>query len=256
MFATIISDCQDNNARGRQLTRLSAFLDTAVHFVGVSSDLEAAGCLLDILDAAEGDRGVVLVNVAPRHGAAQERWSNGTPFGYFYYQNTLVISSVDGLTLSLAKKLGLVGSVKLLDIAEVAKALDWSEDTQARVASTQFRSYEFLPRIAKALLDGADVSNTGYELVEDAPQAVWYVDNFGNMKTTLLPEEAGFEPGEVIKTQWGHLRCFTQLAQVSSLKSAIVLGSSGIADKRFLEVVIQGQSAAERFKASINTPFY
>src|SRR6185312_15206020 len=103
MFVTIINDCTDGNTRGRQETRVMRLLNVPVSYVEIGnySELEAAGNLIDILDATDGDKGVVLVNSAPRHGRGK-KWPNGTPFGYFYYKNTLVITTVAEQTLSLA----------------------------------------------------------------------------------------------------------------------------------------------------------
>ena len=91
-------------------------------FIGISSDLEASGNIIDTLDAYGDLPGVILVNIAPRNGKAK-KWKNGTPFGYFWYKKILVISSVDGLTLSLVKKLNLVKTINVLDIPTVSKLL-------------------------------------------------------------------------------------------------------------------------------------
>src|SRR5512141_546524 len=115
MFVTLINDCRDANAFGRQATKAGALLGRLVVTVGVRNDLEAAGNLVDALDAAEGREGVILVNVAPRNGDAK-KWPNGTPFGWFKCGGTLVVASIDGLTLSLAKKLGLFEAVHVFDI--------------------------------------------------------------------------------------------------------------------------------------------
>ena len=122
MHITIINDCKDANAAGRQMARAAGLIEAPVSFVGVSSDLEAAGNLIDMLDAYGDSAGILLVNVAPRNGKAK-KWQNGTPFGYFWYKKILVLSSIDGLTLSLVKKLQLVDSINVLDIpmAEVTR---------------------------------------------------------------------------------------------------------------------------------------
>ena len=97
MFVTLITDCKDDNALGRSTTRLSTLFDCNITTIGVNgwdADLEAAGNLIDMLDASEGKKGVILVNVAPRHKSGK-KWPNGTPFGYFHYKDTLVVISVD-----------------------------------------------------------------------------------------------------------------------------------------------------------------
>jgi hypothetical protein len=72
MNITIINDCRDANAVGRQSTRASVLIGGPVSFVGVQNDIEAAGNLIDILDAYGGAPGAILVNVAPRNGKAKK----------------------------------------------------------------------------------------------------------------------------------------------------------------------------------------
>ncbi len=53
MNITIINDCRDANAIGRQTARTSSLLNGPVSFIGVASDIQAAGNIIDILDALE-----------------------------------------------------------------------------------------------------------------------------------------------------------------------------------------------------------
>ena len=71
MNITIINDCRDANAVGRQIARATSLLGGSVSFIGVSSDLQASGNIIDVLDALEENPGIVLVNVAPRNGKAK-----------------------------------------------------------------------------------------------------------------------------------------------------------------------------------------
>ena len=244
---TIINDCKDGNAVGRQFVRASALMGGHVSFVGVASDLEAAGNLIDVLDAYGEESGVVLVNVAPRGGKAK-RFTNGTPFCYFRYKQVLVASSFDGLTLSLVKKLGLTDSVYLLDIptvtAQWVKEGTCTQELATHICETQFRSYEFLPRVAAYILEHgtAPAEQVSINEVQDAPQAVWWVDNFGNCKTVLLADEVPHT--KVVETAIGALPYYDHLREVSDGESALIAGSSGIGKKRFLEIVVQGGDAA------------
>ena len=153
MNITIINDCRDENARGRQTARASSLIGGAVSFVGVLSDLEAAGNLIDVLGAYGEEPGTILVNVAPRNGSAK-KWENGTPFGYFWYKKVLVLASIDGITLSFVKKLKLVESIKVFDIPAVVKFMVEdnyiSAEVGEHIVNTQFRSYDFLPRAGGA----------------------------------------------------------------------------------------------------------
>ncbi len=272
MFVTLITDCKDDNALGRSTTRLSTLFECNVTTIGVNgwdADLEAAGNLIDMLDASAGKKGVILVNVAPRHKSGK-KWPNGTPFGFFHYKETLVVISVDGLSLSLVKKLGIVNHINVMDIPTVMKYLKQqgivSKDLVEHISHTQFRSFEFLPRVAAWLAEGIEIPSEKYPLknVPHLPKAIWWIDNFGNVKTTLLPEDIGFKAGKkvffptslrggttkqsvVTKVDSGQARmtliCYNRLKDVPEDKPALIIGSSGLDEKRFLEIVVQGKSA-------------
>ncbi len=257
MFITIITDCKDDNAKGRSTTRTAMLFNNSVNYVGVENDLEAAGNLIDILDAGSGEEGIILVNVAPRHKEAK-KWENGTPFGYFYYKKTLVVSSIDGLTLSLVKKYNLVKEINLMDIPTVLDNLTKqkmiSQNLSNHIKNTQFRSFEFLPKVANWIYMGIKIPVEKYSVkkVPNPSQKIWWIDNFGNCKTTLLPEDIKFKPGKKIKTKWGLFNCFDKLKDVPDNQPALITGSSGLNDKRFLEIVIQGKNAAKSLNLNRN----
>jgi hypothetical protein len=229
------------------------FGTVSVATVGIGwNELEGAGNLIDILDASDGQEGVVLVNVAPRHGRGK-KWPNGTPFGYFYYGKTLVIATIAETMLSLVKKLNVTDSLSLTDIPTVIDAMISQGHLDAslrdRIAHSQFRSYDYMPRLAKWLVDGIAIPHEAYGLenVSDVPHSVWWVDNFGNCKTTILPEEIGHADLQTIQTNVGAIRCYGRLRDVPDGEAAFIVGSSGLEDKRFIELVVQGGSAAEKF---------
>lgn len=255
MQISIINDCFDENARLRQISRAGAlFPQAGVNCFAVTSELEAAGYLVDALDAFEGRAGIILVNVAPRSGEAK-KWKNGTPFGYFRFRDTLVVSSVDGLVLSLAKKLGLIDRFQLLDIETVLGSISDEELSPAaklRTINTQFRSFNFLPRAADWIWRGYQLPQEPYALdeIKDAPDAAWLVDNFGNIKTTLLGGNYCFQNGDDVEVfvngkKW-RLEYFSRLKDLPDQVVGIVEGSSGIGDQRFLEIIFQGGNAAEK----------
>jgi hypothetical protein len=222
-------------------------------FIGVGqySDIEAGGNLVDVLDASGGEKGVVFVNVAPRHGEGRA-WSNGSPFAFFWYKKTLIVATISGRTLSLAKKLLLLNHVNLLDAPVVLDAFVKQgilpPASREHIVLTQFRSFDFLPYVAKALMERKMVPSKTFSAgkIEDIPPVVWWVDNFGNCKTTLLKEDIKINNGIVV-TKMGNLSYCEQLKDVPDGEAAIVRGSSGIGGKRFLEIVLQGGSAAQRF---------
>lgn len=245
---------------GRQATRaIHLFGNIPVATVGIGqSELEGAGNLVDMLDASDGEEGVIMVNVAPRYGRGK-KWSNGTPFGYFYHKNTLIVSTVAEQMLSLVKKFHIADSLCLTDIPTVVDEMVRRGKLEAplrdRIVYSQFRSYDYMPRLAKWLADGEDVPHEKYSFdqVEDVPFAVWWVDNFGNCKTTYLPEEIDFKAGEKFTTKFGDLICYDRLKDVPDGEAGLIIGSSGLNGKRFLEVVVQGGSAAEKFGLQVNS---
>ncbi len=254
MFVTIINDCRDGNTMGRQSIRIAnLFPGAQIIPVGISNyvEIEAAGNLIDMLDASDGKEGVILVNSAPRQ---KKKWLNGTPFGYFKYKNVLVITTVDGYCLSLIKKLGLVKEIFLTDVKTVVTKVcelgKITEEERDRIAKTQFRSYDYMPRLARWLMDGIEIPHEVYSLehVDDAPKAVWLIDNFGNAKTTVFPEEIGFEAGKTLQTKIGELTCYTQMKDVAVGTKALIIGSSGIGTKRFVEIIVLGGRAVDEFK--------
>ena len=250
---TIINDCKDSNAVGRQIIRTSSLLGGSVSFIGVSNDLEASGNIIDALDAYGDLPGVVLVNVAPRNGKAK-KWKNGTPFGYFWYKKILVISSIDGLTLSLVKKLKLTKTVNVFDIPTVLNQLVLKKiippNLKNHITNTQFRSYDLLPRIAPYLLKNKNIISKQISIdnFPDAPPVVWWIDNFGNCKTTILKKET--LQHNSVATRFGKLKYFEKLKDVPDKTTALVTGSSGLSNDRFLEIVTQGKSAAKSLGVS------
>ncbi len=258
MFTTIINDCKDDNARGRQESRLASLGATGLSFIGVESDLEAGMQLIDVLDATEGRRGLILVNVAPRGGHTTQ-WENGTPFGYFWYHDTLIIASVDGYTLSAVRKLGLAKEIHLLDTHTAAAAMQEAgfitEGAAKHIPLTQFRSFDFIPRAGMFLIAGNPLPFEKYSLdaIPDLPKAIWHIDNFGNCKTTLTRYDV--KPGETL-TRFGDLPFHTQLRDVPDDTDALTEGSSGLGDTRFLELVIQRGNFAHIHGVKIGDDIY
>ena len=251
MAINIINDCQDPNASARQIARAAALLDRPVNLIGVDSDLEAAGNLVDIIDAVGEHNGLILANVAPRHKSAK-KWPNGSPFGYFNYKKILVISTVDGLIFSLVKKFNLIEKFEVIDMPPTLEKMIESgvmtRDQRDHIVDSQFRSFDFLPRIAAHLIQDKGVVSETWKIdhVVDAPKAVWWVDNFGNCKTTLTLDDVSEPNGVVEFGKLGKLPFFRRLKDVPDDKVAVVVGSSGIENRRFLEVVMQGKSASAK----------
>ena len=259
MFTTIITDCRDDNARARQESRIAALCQTSTSFIGVQSDIEASLHLIDILDATEGRPGIILVNVAPRGGHTRA-WENGTPFAFFWHQETLVVASIDGFTLAAVKKLQLVNTVQQLDTrsaaAAMAAATFISADAAAHIPETQFRSFDFTPRAAAFLYQKQTLPSTTLSLtdVPDLPAAIWHIDSFGNAKTTLTPNE--ISTSDLTPTRFGTLAYYDQLRSVPDNESALVRGSSGMGTTRFLEGMMQRGNFANAHHAQIGDDIF
>jgi len=265
MFITVITDCADANARGRQETRIRTLFDVTPSFVPVSgaldiaASLEASGNIVDMLDAAGDAPGIILANVAPRQGS-ERSWGNGTPFGFFRYKQVLVCTTVSGAMLALPKKLGLIERYDLLNmpgtLEHMVAAGALSTELRDSIAGSQFRSFDFLPRVAHFLHEGGAPEAHEHFLDMEAPAVpyVWAVDNFGNAKTTLLGSE--LPEADALATRCGALPIVQSLKDVPDGTAAVTVGSSGINTDRFIEVVIQGGSAADRFGISVGDPLY
>jgi len=255
----IVNDCSDDNTRGRQGFRVGALLGLPVTYVGVPQydSLAAAGNVIDMLDAAGDSETMLLVNVAPRFGAAKQ-FENGTPFGYFWYQNTLVIATVSGYTLSLVKKLGLADSLRILDMhTSVPVFVEYgmlSQEAGDRIIETQFRSFNFVPRVAQFIANyRKDLPGETYSFdnVADVPKVIWWIDNFGNCKTALTKEDVDWQAGETIALMGREFTMYDRLKDVPDDEVACIIGSSGLGEKRFLELVVQGKSAAKELGAVV-----
>ncbi len=251
MFITIITDCKDDNAKGRQTSRCAALMGVTPSFVGIdggfseAGELECAGNLIDILDATEKQKGIIIANVAPRGGSGK-KYANGTPFGWFKYGETTVLASIEGKVLSLVKSLGIADKLNVFDIPtvmNVAVEKGWLDEvTSKRIINTQFRSFDFLPRAGAWLMQGQDIPTEVIDIQGSLEGGhVWKIDNFGNVKTTLL--ESNIKDG-VLKSKWGDLTFYPRLKDVPEGAKAAIVGSSGIEEKRFIEIVAQDKSAA------------
>lgn len=271
IIGTIITDCADGSARTRQELRFDTLFGVKPTFLGVGSysPVEAAGNLIDQLDvltrfplADTSRQNIVLVNVAPRAHDIKQKWDNGTPFCYFKVEHTLVVSTYEGYCLALARDLGIVESVGLFDIPTVtAAAVEWGDLTLEeadKINHSQFRSLEFMPLVAYWIQQGKPVPSTEQSLAElPSPKGLaWLVDNFDNVKTTLLPEDVDFAQGkELILSNGKPVTCYTRLADVPKDATGLTIGSSGYGSHRFLEVVIGGCGKAARdHQLSIGSP--
>lgn len=256
MFVTIITDCADKNAQGRQETRAQTLFNITPSFVSLpnsldlTATLDASGNIVDMLDASGGAEGVILANVAPRN-ADGKKWGNGDPFGFFRYERTLIVTTVSGYMLSLPHKLGILEGFEVIDLQATLIPM-WeggliAESDVAYIQNSQFRSFDFLPRVAAWIMKGHSPISTVLDTatVTEAPACVWDIDCFGNVKTTLLARE--LPETQQLETRFGTFPIIRSLKDVPDNTAALTVGSSGLKDDRFVELVVQGKSAAEQF---------
>lgn len=252
MFVTIISDCNDANESARQLTRANVLFNYPANALrlGIYSDIQSAGNLIDILDAGEGKEGVIILNVAPRFGSAK-RWSNGVPFGYFLYKDTVIVLTVNEFVLGLLKKLQIIEEIQVTEISEVLSTLIdeglVAEEKGEYLVNTQFRSYEYAPKLAKLVKDNVNFPSKILKIVDNKELdkgKIWFIDSFGNCKTTLLREELKISENGFVKTRWGNIKFYERLKDVENDNLGIYIGSSGLGEKRFAEITIQGGNAS------------
>lgn len=268
MFTTIITDCKEENEKGRQITRYHQLGLGPATLVGVDSNLglaatiESAGNLIDILDASNGRPGVIVSNVAPR-GYKEEDGENGTEFSYFWHNETLVIATIKGYNLSLIKKLHITETVRLAKLDVVLENAVFSglldENIARHILNSQFRSFDYVPRLARWIVDQEMLPTFPLSLqqIKDIPNAVWCIDAFGNAKTTILSNEVDFKEGQTIQTSLGELTFYNRLKNVPHGEPGMYIGSSGFEDKRFLEIAVQSadieNSAKNAFGLKVGT---
>mmetsp|Transcript_18891 Transcript_18891/g.38478 ORF Transcript_18891/g.38478 Transcript_18891/m.38478 type:complete len:376 (-) Transcript_18891:241-1368(-) len=250
---TYITDCKDENGKGRLKARLSTlFPGNSIQFVGVSSDYEAAINLVDIVDAYEGRPGIILANVARREGEKRKtKWANGPPFGWLKVDQIDIFTTIDGYIVSLLQQMkGFQFAISLYDIPSTVPHMGLSVERQHHVINTQFRSFDYLPLLAAQLVGGKELPVSGtMKDVPWMPLALCWVDSFGNIKTNALPEQVAFQSGKevvvkVAKQRQFVLPCYTRLKDIPDDMVAMTIGSSGLGGHRFLEIVQQGKSAA------------
>ena len=256
----IVNDCSDDNTHGRQSFGLGSFLERGVQaFVGVKTDLEATGNIVDLVASSHSDA-VILWNVAHRNGEAK-KFGNGSPFCWSEFTKTtgekiLGLGTVDGFTLSLPKKFGILKSINLLDTKEAAEAMGKAgfmvPDEVRRAYLSQHRSLDFAPFAAAFILAGGQLPSRTIPMAEipNCPDIIWWVDNFGNCKTSVIPlNPAEFSNRilDAMDVRGEYLPPFRHLSEVPNGWAAVDIGSSGIDGIKCLEIVVQGGSAAKRF---------
>lgn len=231
-----------------------------VYVNGVKDDHEAGHCVVDILGRPSPFQTVILANAAPRRDNDRDKagWHNGTPFGHVWIEGRLVVSTIGGFALSLLKKVRCGDLIiQRTDIAEVAPLLTSDHEEQTWLASTQFRSLDYVPRLAAALLaKKVQIPSHNYTEIPDLGDRVVYVDRpFRNVKLGLCLQDLidrGFDLEKPFSIQ-AHARTFVThfypggLTTIPEAQIGLVVGSSGWGHPRqskLLELQIKKGTAA------------
>lgn len=263
--AYVITDCCDANAILRQAAAWPLLAKTdQPTTVQINGAIEGSGMLVDALVEVRGSKAVIFCQSAPRDFSCVTG-GNGTNFGYFWHQKTLVLVSLGGPMLSQVIATGLLpkdAEVWQLSIPEVLAEAVRQKKLEAAEAEvirrTQFRSLKFAPRVAGWIIEGVAIPKSRFDLssVSKLGNRVWWVDNFGNCKTSVrLSDVPRFAEGVVVEVSFGkpvvhELVCYHDLRSVPVGQAALVVGSSGLEGDEFLELVVQGVhsgSAAKEF---------
>lgn len=244
------TDCKDQNALTRLQARLTVlFPNSQIHGVGIMTDVEASGCILDTLDALRISKkpAIIIGNLAPRSDKSHK---NGAPFYVGHVGSTHIIATKTCFTL--LAKIGLLSSIYETDVETVCMKFVPKNEAK-RIANSQFRSFEYVPLLAKWVFQKKKIPGKQEKIVSTTENTVWWVDNFGNCKTTITEDELRkyIHANAVTLTLNDKsitLPFYQKLADVPKGERAIIIGSSGYKDIRFAEIVKQGGSASDELK--------
>ncbi|MCD8494785.1 MAG: SAM-dependent chlorinase/fluorinase [Candidatus Pacebacteria bacterium] len=248
-FYALITDCADSNARARQeLYTYALFPEASLTFTEVYTVPALAGNIIDLISVAEhaGASGYVLGNRAPREHI-QNKYPNGAPFVYAHYRDILLV-----VTYS-AQLHGILKHFLNID-AWYEPTPDMLADILATYAvdpTTQFRSLYYAPCVMHYVATHAHITGNVFESEELAPHhpwLVWHKDNFGNLKT--FATRADYEAAP-LSINGARVPFVERLKDAPDNHLVVIEGSSGFEGKKFLEVVVQGGSAATRLGKDI-----
>lgn len=243
------TDCIDGNARKRQKLRLGSLLpnyDVKFFKLNKKNRIPTLTGAVDMMDAVRlgKERNLFVFNHAPR---TNTKYKNGEPFYFAYLGPSIIIGTIS--SFCMLKHLGVLGEVFFLPINEVCSKYVEYDDEVERIYSSQFRSYEYIPYLAKFLVEGKYGDKQNSELEDCITQEqVWFVDCFGNIKTTI-PGCRVLDVKNGTPVTFGELTFpfYKNFSEVPVGSTAFILGSSGygtLEKNRFVEIVNNGDNAA------------
>ncbi len=191
-----------------------------------------------------GENHIFFVNTAPRHDDEKPRENSaGEKLVYMKLYNGVRILAVNsGNSLSFVK-----------EAAEEIYVVNVENE------GSQFRSRDFYPKVLGEIVRGDESRLTKAEpVIPDYPKnAVAFVDGYGNIKTTIDPEDLEDHMGNYLSVAMNGIKHFVRAGKgifdVSDGEPCIAKGSSGWTLKNgirreFTEVVIRSGNAFLAFK--------
>ena len=256
----LVTDC-GTQAKGRMALRLSTLFTSAYINTDFESGspLEASGNLADALDALlpfdndlpDGNC-AVLCNSAPRQRAREQ---NGSRIAYGKVGRAHLIATV--CTLGLLRKVYPDLTVCSIDSDAFVHAY-----CDSRRQRFNFRGLEVIPLLLYAISSGGNddllgSASTPLDSFMDFEPGVWHIDQIEgqrtNLKLTYLRDEfEGLKPSKKVRIDiYGQdgsieLPFYERLTDIPSDQIGIYESSSGLGDRRFLEIAVMGGSAAEK----------
>ena len=244
----IISDCTDVNVLARY--KAAFFREcprSIIECVPTKHVLEAAGTGVDLINELRGQRGAVFINFAPRRDADKKNGlSNGPDFVYFFVGKTLVVTSNTPSIFGVLHHFGVP--------YENIRLIDCNDD---RFEKTQFRSGQIIPLVVKEILTGEYVGQQCEVENQCVKNRIWFVDNFGNCKTTIRDGISGYFARSLhlddkfVFFNEDKLPYYYGLTDVPDGTPACIYGSSGYQDESAAELVIKGGSFAKRYGVKV-----
>lgn len=208
--------------------------------------------------------GLMIGNIAPRLRA--HKHENGIPFCWTKLTNGhTVVSTAQPEAFAGFKLFGVLpeDGVHIVDTKAALQAMIDAglidEELLEHIALSQFRSLDFEPLLAAAILLGIKIPSKEHMLpskVPDFGRAVAYVDHFDNCKL-WIPESKVKDLSEgtsipvKIKGKHHELPFYRQLRNVPDKKMAVTIGSSGYHGNHLLELVINGGKAAKTLRLKV-----
>jgi hypothetical protein len=206
LVVTLITDCKspigtNSTDLRQQVASLNALSLYNPNIVTIHSQayqfLRTARLALDTIDEStyhspNTDKidNILMVNCAPREDSVIKGQPNGQTFGFQFYKNNLIITTLQPQILAMFKEHGICESFKSVNFESYFNFLAnkgyITKDKAHELANTQFRSKNCTITLAKSLIEGQDkgFEFDTLEIIEKVEKRLFIadVDEFGNLK--------------------------------------------------------------------------